>query len=210
MLLTLKLIKKVCCYGSMLVLFFFFTINQVNGQEEQEKNKETNGQEEQGKTKEVTLRDRLFFGGNLGLAFGSVTYIGITPLAGYRITPSWSAGIGVKYEYYKTSGYYGDNYSTSIYGGSIFTEYMFLKNVITKGISLIAHGEYEALSLDQQYFEDPLLPHGRFILNSVLVGGGIREHVGLRSSINIFILWNLSQTALSPYENPTIRLSFYF
>ena len=160
--------------------------------------------------KEVTWRDRLYFGGNVGLSFGDITIIEVAPLVGYRITPRWSSGIGFEYEYYRTSRYIYGNFSTSIYGGSVFTEYNIWRDFITKGISLIVHTEYEALSLDQKYFQDPNLPHGRFILNSVLVGGGIRQHLGGRASINILVLWNLNQTQYSPYENPTIRFNFNF
>jgi hypothetical protein len=168
-----------------------------------------NGQEDQKQDQQVTLKDRLYFGGNLALGFGQVTIIEIAPVVGYRITPHWSVGVGPSYEYYKTSGNYFGNFSTSIYGLSVFTDYIIWKNVISKGISLVTHIEYEALNLDQKYFKDAYLPHGRFVLNEYLVGGGIREHIGRRSSVNILILWNLNQTRLSPTDNPQIRFNFY-
>ncbi len=194
MLSTMITVKNSHWFAIILIAFLLFDSSYAYGQQE----------------KEVNWRDRLYFGGNLGLAFGDITIIEVAPLVGYRITPRWSSGIGLKYEYYKTSRNVYGNFSTSIYGGSVFTEYNIWKDFITQGISLIAHCEYEALSLDQKYFEDPNLPHGRFILNSVLVGGGIRQHLGGRVSLNILILWNLNQTQYSPYENPTIRFNFNF
>ncbi len=164
---------------------------------------------------EVTWRDRLYFGGNISLAVGSVTAIEIAPLAGYRITPRWSAGLGLNYEYYKSSGRdFGSisvsSYSTSIYGGNLFTNYVFLKNFPTDGISLLAQTEYEALSLERKYFLD-YTSSGRFILHSIFVGGGIRQRLGRRSSLNVLLLWNLNETQYSPYySNPILKFNFTF
>jgi hypothetical protein len=193
--------KNRAIYQTILVSVFLFIFlnNQVFGQNEDE----------------VTWRDRLFFGGNLALVVGDITIIEITPLVGYRITSLWSAGIGLKYEYYKSSGrsfgsYNVSSYSTSIYGGSLFTNYVFLKNFPTDGISLMAQTEYEALSLEKRYFQDPNA-NGRFLLNTVLLGGGIRQRLGQRSSLNLLLLWNLTETKYSPYNsNPILKFSFNF
>jgi len=190
------MIKKIAMF--LFVLFLFETAYCQEGQSS------GSGQEDK-----VTLRDRFYFGGNVSMGFGQVTIIEIAPLVGFRITPRWSVGTGLSYEYYRASGNFIGNFSTSMYGASAFTDYVVWKNLITKGISLVAHAEYQALDLDQKYFKDAYLPNGRFILSSYWIGGGIRESIGRRSSVNILILWNLNQTRLSPYENPTIRLSFY-
>jgi hypothetical protein len=164
---------------------------------------------------EVTWRDRLFFGGNLSLAVGTVTLIEISPLVGYRLTPRWSAGFGIKYEYYKSSsqdlGYIRINgYSTSIYGTNVFTNYVFFKNFLSEGLSLMAQAEYEALSLEKKYFQD-YSSSGRFVLHSVFMGGGIRQRIGRRSSINILLLYNLTETQNSPYpSNPILKFNFIF
>jgi hypothetical protein len=67
--------------------------------------------------------ERIYTGGNLTASFGSVTYIYIAPLIGYRITPKFSVGPSFTYIYFKDNrtpypGYvnYGHN-SSSIYGG---------------------------------------------------------------------------------------------
>jgi hypothetical protein len=164
---------------------------------------------------EITWRDRLFFGGNVSFAVGSITIIQVSPLAGYRITPRWSAGFGVDYEYYKSSGQsYGyaqvKPYSTSIYGGNIFTNYVLVKNFPMEGISLLAQTEYEALSLEKKYFQD-YTSSGRFILHSVFIGGGIRQRMGRRSSFNLLVLWNFNETQYSPYSsNPILKFNFIF
>ena len=167
------------------------------------------------KDEEVTWRDRLFFGGNISLSVGTITAIQINPLVGYRITPRWSAGLGLDYEYYKSSGsYFGTTrtgaYSTSIYGANLFTNYVFLKNFPTDGISLLVQTEYEALNLETKYFQD-YNSSGRFWLHSFLAGGGIRQRLGRRSSFNLLVMWNFSETQYSPYYgNPILKFNFIF
>ena len=45
--------------------------------------------------------DRIFFGGNFGMQFGTITNIEVSPLVGYHITPRLSAGVGTRFEYFK-------------------------------------------------------------------------------------------------------------
>lgn len=157
---------------------------------------------------EITWRDRLFFGGSLGLQIGTLTIIEVSPQVGYRLTSRLSAGIGFKYEFYKDSRFPPPN-KTNIYGGSIFASYVLWKNFLSEGSSIMAHVEDESLSLENKYFK-PDVADGRFILNSFLVGGGLRQRMGKRSYANILILWNLNQTSYSPYQNPIFRISFQF
>jgi hypothetical protein len=158
--------------------------------------------------------DRLFFGGNFGMQFGTITSIEISPLAGYYITPKLSAGAGIRFEYFKDKGYYAP-YETTIYGGDIFTRYIIISNLgeglnIGLNTGIFAQIEYEALSLEKMYFEPPYTQDGRFIVHSVLVGGGIIQPLGSRSAFLFSILYNLNETSRSPYSNPIIRVGFTF
>lgn len=144
--------------------------------------------------------DRFYTGGGIGLQFGSQTFINISPLLGYRLTEKFSAGVSVTYLYYK---YKAQNpaysYSSNTYGGSVFSRYLILEN-------LFAHVEYELLRLDVRDNVSRLL--GTKDIVSVLVGGGYRQMLGERSSINLMLLYNLNESTYSPYQNPIIRLSF--
>jgi len=71
------------------------------------------------KPKHNDILSRMDFGGYLGLQFGSVTIINIAPLASYRITEKFYAGLGLTYMYYKDNRYV-PTFSLSSYGGSIF------------------------------------------------------------------------------------------
>ena len=156
------------------------------------------------------LRERLFFGGNIGLMFGSYTNIDISPIIGLWVLPRIAVGAGPNFRYFKDP--YG---STTIYGGKVFTEITFLQdlnNLLPLGIhlGLFLHGEYEGLSLESAFFKSPPYESDRFMLNTFLAGGGIRQMLGPRSSMNITFLWAFDDSGYGIYGNPEIRVSFMF
>ncbi len=163
-----------------------------------------------------SLRDRLFFGGNVGFSFGNTTSIILSPLAGIYITPRLSGGLGIRYEYYKSNLSYFP-FDTHIYGGSVFSRYTIFKDLSEAvgvgglGTSMFIQAEYELLSLESQYFDRSYSnPGDRFFLHSILAGGGIFQPVGKRSGVLITVLWNLNESYNSIYSNPIIRLGFTF
>jgi len=172
-----------------------------------------------------SFSDRLFFGGNLGLQIGTYTDIEVSPLVGYYITPRWAAGVGFTYEYYNNkyhwlvpshvSGQYEyERYETHIFGGRIFTNYVIINNMndwIPLGFNfrIFVHAEYEAMSYEKGflYYDEP----GRELQNSILVGGGFRFPTGKRSSMNLYVLWNLNSQLNNFYgSGPIIRMGFNF
>ena len=106
-------------------------------------------------------QNRIIVGGGLGLQFGSVTLIDISPMIGYKVTKRFVPGIGITYQYYKDTRF-GYNYETSIYGGSVFARYYIWQD-------LFAHAEYQVLSYEKLnvHFEKE-----RISVPGVLVGGG--------------------------------------
>jgi len=156
------------------------------------------------------IRERLFFGGNIGLMFGSYTNIDVSPIVGFWVLPRIAVAAGPNFRYFKDP--YG---STTIYGGKVYTEIIFLQdlnNLIPLGIhlGLFLHGEYEGLSLESAFFKSPPYESGRFMLNTFLAGGGIRQMLGPRSSMNITFLWAFDDSGYGIYGNPEIRVSFMF
>ena len=143
---------------------------------------------------------RVFTGGNLGLQFGNLTYIDVSPLVGYRITDRIHAGIGVTYIYYK----YKDDFlqfETSVYGGRIFGRYYFLEN-------LFGHTEYELLNLEipQEILSTGEVVLDRDFITSVFAGGGYAQELGPNTALVLMLLFNLTEEQYSPYENPVIRI----
>ena len=55
------------------------------------------GEEDNMGVKNMRLADRIFYGGNLGLQFGTITFIDASPLIGYRLTDKLSLGTGISY-----------------------------------------------------------------------------------------------------------------
>ena len=171
--------------------------------------------------KNYSFRDRLFFGGGFGLSVGSYTDIEVSPLVGYYITPRWAAGVGFTYEYYNNKYHWIDQYTgqyeryeTHIFGGRLFTNYVIVNNVndwIPFGLNfrIFAHIEDELMSYEKSffYYSKP----GRELQNSFLVGGGLRFPTGKRSSMNLYILWNLNSQLNNFYgSGPIIRMGFNF
>ncbi len=147
-----------------------------------------------------SLTDHLVYGGNIGLNFGNVTSISVSPMVGYKVTDKFTPGIGLTYNYLRFNypGYITE--STHIYGGSLWARYYILDNIFL-------HGEYESLNGEW----DPYVrPNYRYYLNSALIGGGYRESIGGFSSY-VLVLYNVTYSEDSPYANPLVlRVGFGF
>ncbi len=156
------------------------------------------------------FRDRLFFGGNLGLQFGTITDIQVSPVIGLWILPRLAVAVGPDYRFYK---YRNDR--TNIYGGKGYLQFVIIKDinsVIPVGVNtgIFFHIEDELLSLESSYWKNPPITSDRFYINTILAGGGISQQIGRRSSLNIMVLWALNDSEYDVYSNPEIRVSFNF
>lgn len=163
--------------------------------------------------KDTPIRDRMFFGGNLSLQFGSATFIEISPSIGYKLTKRLSLAGGPIYMYYKDKRYEPD-FSTHIYGSHLYTRFLIYDASdeslpINFGGGLFAQVEYEWLSMENK-IRYGYGTTGRFDLHSIYVGGGLQYPIGYRSSIFILFLYNLNQSPYSLYSNPIIRFGFHF
>ncbi len=145
---------------------------------------------------EVYKKDkRTFIGGNLGLQFGTITILDISPYIGYELTNYLSMGAGFTYQYFRDGR--GENkYSSSMYGGRLFSSVKIIPEIF-------AYAEYEILNLE--------IPNSsgneiRKNVSSVLVGGGYRQMIGPKMYSDIMILWNLTESDDSPYTNPIYRV----
>lgn len=168
--------------------------------------------QEQNRTREEPppLKERLFFGGSFGLQFGTITDIQFSPVAGIWLLPRVAVAAGPNYRYFK------DPFDrTSIYGGKAYSEFIFLQdldNIIPIGLhfGMFFHVEDEVLSLESSFFRTMPQDTDRFLINTVLAGGGIRQQMGRRSSLNMTFLWALNDHGYGIYGNPEIRISFMF
>jgi hypothetical protein len=157
------------------------------------------------------LRERMFFGGSFWLSFGSVTNIQIAPIVGAWVLPRVAVAAGPDYRFYK------DEYNqTSVYGAKCYVQYLILKdlnNVLPVGMHTGIFLQLEDEYLNLESADWPLYNQGqseRFSVNTVLAGGGIRQMMGARSSVNFVVLWALNDAGYGIYSNPEIMISFNF
>lgn len=158
---------------------------------------------------------KFYFGGNLGLMFGTFTVIDISPLVGYKVTEKFHVGTGLTYTYYKyqedgPNNTKGESFETSIYGGRLFTRYFVVSN-------LFLHVEDELISIELPdlalYYSTGNIDTKRQWLNSVLVGGGYGYGFGSDGpAISISVLWRVNHEFedFYPYQNPIIRIGLGF
>jgi len=149
-----------------------------------------------------SFKDRIYFGGNFGLQFGSITAIDVSPIVGYMITPKLSGGVGITYQYLKYKDRYNNaSFSTNIYGGKVFGRYNLTQQ-------FFAHSEYEVLSLE--YFNVGEARRQRINVPGFFIGGGYFQPIGERAGISITALYNLLHDELrSPYRSPIVlRVGF--
>ena len=143
--------------------------------------------------------DRLYFGGSLGLQFGTYTNISLLPIIGYRVTDRFSAGVGAVYHYIKDGPY-----SLSNYGGRAFAQ---VEVVDIGDGALLAHGEIETLSREYLYVNSTqtAFEKARKTLMLPLVGIGYRQRISEKASFDLLLLYNVSDDPVNPYNNPVIR-----
>ena len=147
--------------------------------------------------KGAPLRDRVVFGGGLGLGFGSVQdYFSVSPMIGYRLTAKLLGGTGITYRYtnYKV---YRPSLKLNDYGLNPFLRFTVYRNIFIQT-------EYEYLN-----YEYPLsvAETTRKSYDSFLAGGGFIQPIGRRAAFYLMALYNFSYLAsdpYSPYDSPFI------
>lgn len=176
--------SKFFLYFSLFVLFFNFSAL---------------AQREIDEGNRPPLKDRLYYGGNFGMSFGTITFIDVSPLVGAMITNRLSGGVGGTYQYFNDRRFIGGN--SNLYGGRAFGRYNVFPNVF-------AHAEYENLNFDlynpvSDRFERAWVP-------GFLLGGGYFTPFGQRGGANFMFLYNLLyDVTRSPYNEPfVIRFGF--
>ena len=187
-------------------IFIFCTFIFITGlaQVKEEKKKET----------KPTIKERLVFGGSLGVQAGTVTSIYVAPSVGFYFTPRLFGGTSFTYQYYYEK-WINSEISSHIFGASILGQYAIIDNIgknlpVKADFSIITHAEYEVLNLDRDFSNNSSLQRtDRFWLHGILLGGGIKQKFGKRASFNLSILYNILWDERTPYTNPLIRIGVY-
>jgi hypothetical protein len=140
------------------------------------------------------LKDNISLGGNIGLSFGDITFINLSPRIGYKVNEKLSSGVGITYQYLNDKRYDPD-FISSIYGGSIFSTFTVIEDFFLQT-------ELEILNVEKRFSSD--LRANRIFIPVWLVGGGYRVSVGGNSFLMMTLLYDLIQDTNSPYGNNLI------
>jgi hypothetical protein len=156
------------------------------------------------------LKERLFFGGSLGLQLGTITDIQFAPFAGLWVLPPLAVAMGPDYRYFKSP-----DGETDIYGGSIFMQYLLIRDFNSifpnaGNMGLFIQVEDECLTLQSKTWKNPPYTSRRFMVNTFLAGAGVSQHLGKKIHLNLTLLWALNEPVYDIYSNPEIRISLLF
>lgn len=142
-------------------------------------------------TKKTGLKkDKVYYGGYANLSFGNYTVIGFEPMMGYKLTPKFSLGGKLTYEYIKDKRY-SSTYETSNYGFSLFSRFR-----ITQGF--YAHAEYSAMNYN---LFDSSGESERKWVPFLFLGGGISQPISRNTWFNAEVLFDVLQNKNSPYKD---------
>lgn len=139
--------------------------------------------------------ERIWFGGGVGLSFGTVTAIQVDPLIGYKIDPNGklSVGLGGSYWYFRDNRYV-PAYDFTAYGYRTFTRYRFIEQAF-------AHAEFLHMNVEANRFGAFSEIRPRIWVPHLLVGGGYVQPLGGRGSIYLQVLFDVLQDPNSIYFN---------
>ena len=157
-----------------------------------------------------SLKERIFFGGNLALQIGTYSDIEILPVAGIWVLSRVAVAAGPGFRYY---GY--ENTHTSVYSLRGYIQLVAIRDIdrlipLGTHTSIILQLEDEALSLDSKFWANVDLKPKRFVVNSIMAGPGLTQQIGKKASLNIVFLWSLNDTGYNLYTDPVIRIGIVF
>ncbi len=140
-----------------------------------------------------------FFGGGIGGGYSTYSsYIQLTPIIGYSVSPRFQIGTRLTYLHQWYKDYNNVKYGYDIYGGSLFLRYVFWKMIY-------AQAEYEILSVPDYNSPDA---NARRSVNSLFAGLGFMQPVGGKAFFTVSVLYNFLEDEYSPYGNPLVRVGF--
>lgn len=141
------------------------------------------------------LGERIWFGGGVGLSFGTVTAIQLDPLVGYKVDKEGklSTGLGVSYWYYRDNRYV-PAYDFKAYGYRVFSRYRVIEQAYL-------HAEFLHMNVEGNRFSSLSEIHPRIWVPHLLLGAGYVQSLGARSTFYIQVLFDVLQDPNSIYFN---------
>jgi hypothetical protein len=141
------------------------------------------------KKQKKSFGEKVYFGGGIGLSFGSYTRIAVYPMMGYKFTPKLSGGIELGYEYISDNRY-SSKYNTSNYGASVFTRYRLIPQIFL-------HAEY-AMYNYELYYSDKT--SNREWVPFLFLGAGFAQQIAPGTWAYASVKFDVIQNKNSPYK----------
>lgn len=137
--------------------------------------------------------DRIWFGGGVGLSFGTVTAIQLDPLVGYKVDQEGrlSVGLGGSYWYLRDNRY-NPAYDFTAYGYRTFSRYRFIEQAF-------AHVEFLHMNVEANRFGSLSEVAPRIWVPHLLLGAGYIQSLGGSGSIYLQVLFDVWQDPNSIY-----------
>ena len=145
-----------------------------------------------------TFTDKLAFGGDMGMSFGTYTFINVSPVAYYSATEDFVIGLGLDYTYFKDHSYPGFTYESSIWSPRLMARYFLGENIFL-------HAEIQQLFYKDVY-GTTLHPDSWITNTKYYAGGGYRTWFGPNSYSFIMILFDLESNEFHFGINPQIQM----
>ncbi len=150
----------------------------------------------------LSFRDRVYFGGGGTFQLDNrFLVLGASPIMGYMITPKFSSGAGITYQY---THYKFLDQSSHTYGGRLFSRYNIFRSIYTMA-------EYELLNIGLPRVASEI---PRVWAERLLLGGGyFQPFPGNRGGFNIGVLYDVffQYGGQGPYTSPWVyRVGFTF
>ena len=139
--------------------------------------------------KNSASENQVYYGGNIGLSFGSYFRISIMPLIGYKLSPQTSVGLKLGYEYVEDNRR-DEKLTASNYGASVFTRYRVIPNAYLHAEFAYFSYKYKLENLETVRTWVPFL----------YLGGGYIQPVGPNTALFVEVLFDVLQDANSPYK----------
>ena len=151
---------------------------------------ETDKTKEKTKAKSGQEPSKVYWGGQLGLSFGSYFRIAVIPMVAYKVSPKFHVGGKIGYAYTEDKRYENATITSHNYGGSVFSRYLIVRG-------LYAHAEFVYWSYK---YQTENLEGERTWVPFLLLGGGYIQPVSRTTSVFIEVLWDVLQDENSPYD----------
>lgn len=155
-------------------------------------------EKQQKKKKDNLWKEKLVYGGDLQLLFGTYTFIYLSPTIGYSPAKRLYAAVGPVYNYV-SDGRYVPRFSQSIFGAHSVARFQ-----VIPALSLV--GQFDILQ-QPDYFSS--IPDQKAWVNYALGGLGYTQPLGEKTALYTSLLYNFTPNRLSIYpSNFILQIGF--